>query len=184
MSAPYERENRPRLRIGELSRRSGVRADTLRAWERRYGLLRPERTEGGFRLYGAEDELRVRTMKSLIDSGVSASEAARLASATSAAEPPRERSAAPLSDETLERQTRRLRDALEDFDDVAANEVLDEVLAAFTIDALAERVVLPVLREIGNRWESGEASVAQEHFATGVLRARMLSAARNWGAGI
>ena len=184
MSAPFERENRPRLRIGELSRRSGVRTDTLRAWERRYGLLRPERTEGGFRLYGAEDERRVRTMKSLIDSGVSAAEAARLASATSAADPPRERSAAPLSGETLEGQTRRLRDALEDFDDVAANEVLDEVLAAFTIDALAERVVLPVLREIGNRWESGEASVAQEHFATGVLRARMLSAARNWGAGV
>ena len=184
MSVPPEQENRPRLRIGELSRRTGVRTDTLRAWERRYGLLRPGRTEGGFRLYGAEDERRVRTMKSLIDSGVSAAEAARLASATSAAGPPRERSAAPLSDETVEGQTRRLRDALEDFDDVAANEVLDEVLAAFTIDALAERVVLPVLREIGSRWESGETSVAQEHFATGVLRARLLSAARNWGAGV
>ncbi|MGA9634349.1 MAG: MerR family transcriptional regulator, partial [Solirubrobacterales bacterium] len=72
-------ENAPRLRIGELSRRTGVRADTLRAWERRYELLRPERSDGGFRLYGRDDESRVRAMKALIDSGVSASEAARLA---------------------------------------------------------------------------------------------------------
>ena len=42
------------LRIGELSRRSGVSRELLRAWERRYGLLRPTRTEGGFRLYGPE----------------------------------------------------------------------------------------------------------------------------------
>src|SRR5689334_6693296 len=72
-------DDAPRLRIGELSRRTRVRPDTLRAWERRYGLLRPERSEGRFRLYGPEDERRVHAMKALIDSGVSAAEAARLA---------------------------------------------------------------------------------------------------------
>ena len=51
------------LRIGELSRRSGVSPDVLRVWERRYGLLRPERTDGGFRLYTAGDEDRVRSMR-------------------------------------------------------------------------------------------------------------------------
>ena len=48
-----------RLRIGELSRRHAVTPDVLRVWERRYGLLRPERTEGGFRLYTFEDHLGV-----------------------------------------------------------------------------------------------------------------------------
>ncbi len=76
---PSTPEEGPRLRIGELSRRTGVGADRLRAWERRYGLLRPERSEGGFRLYGQEDERRVRAMKDLISAGVSAAEAARLA---------------------------------------------------------------------------------------------------------
>ena len=51
-----------RLRIGELAKRTGVSADALRAWERRYGLVRPERSEGGFRLYSPEDEERVQAM--------------------------------------------------------------------------------------------------------------------------
>jgi DNA-binding transcriptional MerR regulator len=44
------------LRIGELSRRVGVSPELLRAWERRYGLLRPTRSRGGFRLYSTADE--------------------------------------------------------------------------------------------------------------------------------
>src|SRR5436190_1554714 len=48
------------LRIGELSRRSGVSPELLRAWERRYGLLRPERSSGGLRLYSSSDLERLR----------------------------------------------------------------------------------------------------------------------------
>ena len=71
------------LRIGELSRRVGVSPELLRAWERRYGLLHPGRTAGGLRLYSAEDERRVRAMQAHVESGLSAAEAARLASASS-----------------------------------------------------------------------------------------------------
>src|SRR5688572_20105115 len=67
------------LRIGELARRTGVSADLLRAWERRYGLLRPERSSGGYRLYSAEDEQRVRAMTSALGRGISAGEAAKVA---------------------------------------------------------------------------------------------------------
>ncbi|HEX5820180.1 MAG TPA: B12-binding domain-containing protein [Solirubrobacterales bacterium] len=171
----------PRLRIGELSRRTGVRADTLRAWERRYGLLRPERTDGGFRLYGSADEARVRAMTARIEAGVSAAEAARLTV-----------SSAPMADaagdgategEPLTASAGALRVALEAFDDSGANAVLDEALSRLTLEAVAEGVILPAMRQIGNRWESGEISIAQEHFATGVIRGRLLSVARNWGAG-
>ena len=57
------------LRIGELSRRTGVSVDTLRAWERRYGIFNPARSEGGFRLYSASDEERARAMRGLIADG-------------------------------------------------------------------------------------------------------------------
>src|SRR6188768_2775827 len=67
------------LRIGELARRSGVSVDLLRAWERRYALLQPARTPGGYRLYSAEDEARVRSMQAHLAQGLSAAEAARLA---------------------------------------------------------------------------------------------------------
>src|SRR3954470_13892617 len=64
------------IRIGELSRRLGVSADRLRAWERRYAVLQPIRTAGGFRLYSRADELRVRAMQRHLAAGLSAAEAA------------------------------------------------------------------------------------------------------------
>ena len=67
------------VRIGELGRRVGVSEHVLRAWERRYGLLRPERSPGGYRLYSAADERRVRRMQAHLAAGLSAAEAARAA---------------------------------------------------------------------------------------------------------
>ena len=67
------------LRIGEFARRVGVNAELLRAWERRYGLLTPIRSPGGFRLYTAEDAERVAGMRRSLDAGLSAAEAARVA---------------------------------------------------------------------------------------------------------
>src|SRR5579884_4414519 len=83
------------VRIGELSRRLGVTPEVLRAWERRYGLLSPTRTEGGFRLYGEDDEQRVRRMLEHLEQGVSAAEAARLARA----EPPARIDPAPATED-------------------------------------------------------------------------------------
>jgi DNA-binding transcriptional MerR regulator len=164
------------LRIGELSRRTGVNADTLRAWERRYGLINPARTDGGFRMYSGEDEARVRAMRTLIESGVSAGEAARLARSDVRPEPP-------PPGPSLDGAGRRLREALERFDEAEANAVLDGAIAALSTDALATAVVLPVLEQVGERWEQGEATVGQEHFATNVVRGRLAGLARNWGAG-
>ena len=73
--------HRGHVRIGELSRRVGVTPEVLRAWERRYGILSPRRTEGGFRLYGEDDERRIRRMLGHLEQGLSAAEAARLARA-------------------------------------------------------------------------------------------------------
>src|SRR5688572_32863287 len=72
-------EEAAHLRIGELSYRVGVSPEVLRAWERRYGLLRPSRSAGGYRLYSEADAERVLRMQELISSGIAAAEAARLA---------------------------------------------------------------------------------------------------------
>jgi DNA-binding transcriptional MerR regulator len=166
------------VRIGELSRRVGVSTDLLRAWERRYGLLRPERSQGGFRLYGQEDEERVRLMRLHLESGLSAAEAARLALAGE--RPQAELEAAVGPADALE----RLRVALDAFDELAAQSVLDELLAHFTLDTILREVVLRYLHELGERWQRGEVSVAQEHFASGLLRGRLLGLARGWGRGM
>ena len=162
------------LRIGELSRRVGVGPELLRTWERRYGLLHPARTEGGTRLYSAEDERRVRAMQAHLENGLSAAEAARLASVgESAAE----------QGNAIPRGPDELREALETMDADAAHAILDRLLAAFTLETVLSGVLLPYLHELGERWRRNEASIAQEHFASNLLRARLLALARGWERG-
>jgi DNA-binding transcriptional MerR regulator len=166
------------VRIGELSRRSGVSPELLRAWERRYGLLRPMRSEGGFRLYSPADERRVAAMRSHLQRGLSAAEAARLTLDEE------DGSAAGPDMPTLTRGAQDLRAGLDTFDDSAAHAALDGLLATFSAETVLREVVLVYLRELGDRWERGEASIAQEHFASHLLRGRLLGLARGWDRGV
>jgi DNA-binding transcriptional MerR regulator len=167
------------VRIGELSRRVGVSTELLRAWERRYHLLSPTRTQGGFRLYGDADEQRVRKMLRYLDAGVSAAEGARLALAEPAVPPAVASEPAP----ELSALGARLQDALDGFDDAAAHAALDELLSTFAVETVLRGAVLPYLHELGERWERGEVSVGQEHFASALVRGRLLGLARGWGNG-
>ncbi len=178
-------EGPPLLRIGELSRRLGVSDHVLRAWESRYGLLQPVRSAGGFRLYSGADESRVRRMQAHLARGLSAAEAARAALGEDngaqaglgrAAGP---RRAAPAAGEL----SGDLRQALDAFDEPAAQAVLDRLVSDLSLTAVLRDVVVPYLTELGERWERGTASVAQEHFASNVIRGRLAGLARGWGNG-
>ena len=174
------------LRIGELSRRVGVSEHVLRAWESRYGLVRPVRSPGGFRLYSDGDEQRVRRMQLHLGRGLRAAEAARAAIAdgqrlggSSAA--------ARSSDQTdlpdLAARGVDLRMALDALDEPAAQAVLDRLMADYTLAATLREVVVPYLRELGERWANGEVTITQEHFASNVIRGRLAGLARGWGNG-
>lgn len=171
------------LRIGELSRRLGVSAHVLRAWERRYGLLQPERSSGGYRLYSEADEHRVRVMQAHLARGLSAAEAARATLRQTAAGPraPEPRPAA--GPRALSGVDRALAEAFERFDEPSAQAMLDLLLADFTPETVLRDVLLPYLHELGECWERGEVTVAQEHFASNVLRARIAALGRGWGQG-
>ena len=162
------------MRIGELSRRTGVSPELLRAWEQRYDLLRPTRSPGGFRLYSSDDEARVRKTTALIAEGLSAAEAARLASSPSSTG-----QAQPLVADLAG----QLREALDRFDSAAAHTALDRLFSAFSIEFVVTEVLLPYLRELGERWATGRVTVAQEHFAANLIRGRLLGIAGDWGAG-
>ena len=164
------------LRIGELSKRAGVSPELLRAWERRYGLLRPTRSAGGLRLYSPADVERVRVMRQHLASGLAAAEAAALALGTEPAEAEADTAPATIRED--------LEAALDAFDEAGAQAILDRLLAVVTVDTLLRDVVLPYLEELGDRWERDEASIAQEHFASSVLRGRLLGLARGWGLGV
>ena len=160
MSAPG------RVRIGQLSRRTGVSVDVLRVWERRYGVLSPARTPGGQRLYSREDERRIRAMVEHVENGVSPAEAARLVTTGG-------RSAAPAD----------LAAALDSLDEPGAHAELDRVFSELGIERALSEVVIPYLRQVGERWAVGDMTVAEEHFVSRLLHARLLGAARGWDAG-
>ncbi len=168
------------IRIGELARRAGVPAATLRAWERRYGVLKPQRGDSGYRLYSAADEHRLRAMTALIEQGLAPAEAAArvLADAGPGAALRAQAEGAPATGLRAE-----LLGALLRFDDAAAEHVMDRALGVLSPDAFVREIALPTLRRIGEGWSEGEVSVAQEHFASNLLRSRMLGLARGWGGG-
>ena len=197
-------------RIGELSRRVGVRPETLRAWERRYALTRPERTGSGYRLYSAADEARVRAMTAFIAQGISAAEAARLArvapegvqrdgmGATEAGRAVPQGTAqavplapdrtgagasasAPVQNPVLAQVAGELLNALAEYDEQSANEMIDSAFARLALDVVVGSLLLPVLAEIGERWSDGRISIGQEHFASELVRGRLLGVARGWG---
>jgi DNA-binding transcriptional MerR regulator/methylmalonyl-CoA mutase cobalamin-binding subunit len=167
------------LRIGELSRRVGVSPELLRAWERRYDLLGPDRSPGGFRLYSDADVERIGVMKEHLGRGLSAAEAARLARV----EAPTPVRAVVENRAELAADREALRDALDRFDEVGAHDALDRLLSTFTAETVLGDVVMPLLRELGDRWEQGQATIAQEHFASNLLRGRLHGMARGWDRG-
>ena len=168
--------------IGELSRRVGVSSDLLRKWERRYGILRPGRTSGNRRLYSKVDEARVRLMLDHVSQGMPAAQAAELAIAA------RFRVAAGAAPaEMLDHVTAgrgRILDALMRYDETAADQMLEKLVARVNTTTMIRDVFLALMHEVGERWAGNEASVAQEHFATGFIHGRLLGLARGWDHGL
>jgi MerR family transcriptional regulator, light-induced transcriptional regulator len=167
------------LRIGQLAKRTGVSPELLRAWEQRYGLLQPTRTAGGFRLYSAADQARVQRMQRLVAGGLAAAQAAHLVLSDGEPAPP---TASPPAT-TLENAADDLTASLDRLDEQAANTALDRLLSTYTVETVLQEVIVPYLHRLGERWATGEVSVAHEHFASNLLRGRLLGLAQGWGQG-
>src|SRR5918994_1771097 len=166
-----------RLRIGEFSRRTGLSIELLRAWERRYGVPTPERTESGLRLYGEADLASIEQMRAELAAGLSPAEAARAVRAAGAPAP------AP-ADGGLDASAHRLRAALHAYREADAQSELDQLFGRYGLETVLQRVILPFLRELGDRWACNEATVGQEHFASAIVHGRLVALARGWDTGI
>ncbi|MEP6650475.1 MAG: cobalamin B12-binding domain-containing protein [Lapillicoccus sp.] len=170
------------VRIGELSRRVGVSTELLRAWERRYQLLQPARSATGYRLYTTQDEQRIRAMQAELAHGLSAAEAARVARRAPVGEPAYPISAADPG--AAMRHYRALQRALDAYDEPDAQHVFDRMLRELSITTVLGDIVMPYLAALGARWEAGTVDIAQEHFASNLIRGRLAGLALGWGQGV
>jgi MerR family transcriptional regulator, light-induced transcriptional regulator len=161
--------------IKQAAARAGLTVPVLRAWERRYGIVAPARTASGYRLYDDAAIARVRSMRRLVDSGMSPSAAAVAISSGAVSTADAERASAPVGSGTLA-FTDRFVGAAESFDQVAIEELLDDMFAAGTFERVADELLLPALTALGDAWADGRVDVAAEHAASHAVLRRLAAA--------
>jgi MerR family transcriptional regulator, light-induced transcriptional regulator len=164
-----------RFPIRELVQRTGVNASTLRAWENRHGLLTPLRTESGHRLYSLRDVQRVRRVQELLVQGMSLTEIAPLLDSAFEAgheagiEAPVARDLGPAWQGYLSETL----GALESFSTDRLDSLYNEACALYPIDIVTEKLMLPVLEQLGLRWDKRPGGIAEEHFFSAWLRNKL-----------
>ncbi len=157
-------------RIGTIAALVGVPRNTLLAWERRYQLLNPARSERGHRLYTDADVEVLRRVKALLDQGLRIGEAVatiRRAGGDLIGE-------APQSTEELSEVSEALEEALLRFDRSRAD-ALRRRLVLLSFRQALDDIYLPTLRRVGERWHAGEIGVAQEHFVSAFIREQVVT---------
>ncbi len=166
--------------IREASARTGVGVPLIRAWERRYGVVTPRRTASGYRLYDDTSLAVLLAMRSLVDSGWAASEAARAIAAGEvsvgeivvAARNQR----AGMAEDAGSRRTRmadRFVSAAEAASPADTEATLDEILASGSFEAVVDDLLLPAVAALGDAWAAGRLSVAGEHAASAAAARRL-----------
>lgn len=146
----------------------------IRIWERRYGAVKPERTDTKRRLYSDDELERLRLLRAVTEGGHNIGDVAKLSAdklrtlAASNASPViiTSRKGAAAKNDYLERAI----EAVRALDSAALENVLKDANVAMGTQGLAMRVIGPLAEKIGALWREGELSAAHEHFATAVIR--------------
>lgn len=155
------------LPIRTISALTGVNAITLRAWERRYGLIQPLRTPKGHRLYTHQHVDQIRRVLTLVERGVPISRVRELLN-TEAQAHGTGRSQGPWH-EYREQMTA----AIARFDEPELDRIYDHALSLHTIEQLTDRLLLPLLGYLGERWGNLSGAIAEEHFFAVYLRSKL-----------
>jgi DNA-binding transcriptional MerR regulator len=168
---------------------TGVPAPTLRAWERRYGILSPRRSDNDYRLYSERDMMTVTWLRERVENGMTISQAIALLRSL---EPVRRRgrrarsqtpgavevATPPIPDITITRFSlddlvTTLLSQLSNLDEYAVHSTTMQALAVYTVEDVCLHLFAPILVELGRRWAAGEMCITVEHFATALIRAQL-----------
>ena len=159
-----------------VAKRTGLTPDLLRAWEKRYGAVQPQRTSGGQRNYSDTDVARLKLLVSATEAGRQIGQVARLADdelralvAADASALPRRSITTDDRSESGEYLTRAL-DAIERFDGATLESTLRTAAVCLPSEQTLDHVLGPLLRAVGSGWHEGQIPPANGHLATSVTR--------------
>jgi DNA-binding transcriptional MerR regulator/methylmalonyl-CoA mutase cobalamin-binding subunit len=163
---PEQQEYFPMRTVSAIT---GVNPVTLRAWERRYGLIMPSRTPKGHRIYTQNDIEQINRIVNLLDRGISIGQASHSLGkrVTKTTDNPQ-----PQDSPWLPYQERAI-DAVVRFDEIHLDTIYNQALALYPIDIVTERLLVPVLITLGKRWENTQGSIAEEHFFGAFMRNKL-----------
>ncbi len=154
-----------KYRIQTVAEMTGVPAATLRAWERRYGIPVPERSNSSYRLFSDHDVGSIRRLKDLCDKGMAPAEAAKVVARIE------ETGSQPVEGDPYSRACEAIVQAVVEFDPQALEQALRGAMFLGSATTVYTRVLAPVMREVGEGWHRGTISIAQEHMTTEMLGA-------------
>jgi DNA-binding transcriptional MerR regulator len=164
--AREDRDTQGLYPIRTVSDLTGVNSITLRAWERRYGLIKPVRTPKGHRLYTQEDIDLIQQIVQLLDKGISIGQ---VKDYLGAGRP----GGAEKKTDPWSAYQRRMINSIVRFDVNALDQTYNDALSIYPVEMVTRRLIVPLLKTLGDRWESAEGSVAEEHFFGAYLRNKL-----------
>lgn len=172
----------PRYNIKAVVQQTQVNVSTLRAWEQRYGVPQPKRTDHGHRLYSQRDVEVIKWLKLATEDGISISQAVVMLQEEpapiepAAPEPATARGGRPSVVESGYPDLRQqLFDALWATDIRKSHLLLSTAISLFPVDTLVHDVILPIMSEFSARWMDGTACMAVEQIAVQIIRQRLTS---------
>ena len=151
--------------IGTVSEITGVNAVTLRAWERRYGLIQPERTPKGHRMYSQTDVDKIQQIVDQLGRGIAISRVAESLQVEPA-------SAGAEADVWKIYQARMI-EAISQFDENVLDAIYNEAMSLYPVDIITRQLLTPLLISLGERWKTTNGSVAEEHFFSVFMRNKL-----------
>lgn len=163
-------EKKAKYNIKAVCNILGIQPGTLRAWERRYNIVEPIRNDAGHRLYTDYHVAILRWLIEKLNKGFTIGQAVGLLEKGM------------FSEETLKTEVNenkvtalgsQLETALLNFNEIKANEVLNEAFSLFSVEVVMIHIISEVLKSVGDKWENGEITVAHEHYASQYLRTRI-----------
>ena len=152
--------------IRAVAEMTGVNAVTLRAWERRYGLVKPKRTPKGHRVYSSDDIRLIREILQQLSMGMSIGQVARDISDSATTDQPD-------AGDTWSRYRSSMIDAIVNYDNQGLDAIYNDAMALYPVEIVTTRLIMPLLEELGARWETARGSVAEEHFFSVYLRNKL-----------
>jgi DNA-binding transcriptional MerR regulator len=157
--------------IRDIENMSGIKAHTLRVWEQRYGIIKPMRKDSKHRLYGIEDLKQILRISYLYNQGYKISRIAEMD------ESEIKKLSLELSPKgSYEVFINQMMEASMDFDEELFRKIMDTVVSHMGMEKAMMLVIYPYLQKVGLLWMTGNVIPAQEHFASNIIRNKILFA--------